>query len=89
MRYNPSYGYRRIRPDLEEVTGEVVKHKRLRRLLKTWELGLHRMISRPEPSPVWRTLEQAKGHLNSLLQLAGQRHGQAVQVLAHLGGWRT
>ena len=78
IRKHPSYGYRRIRPDLEEETGQVVNDKRLRRLLGEWELGLHRTISRPEPSPIRRTLEQAKGHLNLVQDL----DPQALEVLS-------
>ena len=72
IRTHPSYGYRRIKPELEEVTDEVINHKRLRRLLGEWELGLHRTVSRPEPSPIRRTLEQAKGHLNLVQDLEPQ-----------------
>jgi len=61
---HPSYGYRRIRPELEEATGEVVNGKRLRRLLGAWDLGLRRAVSRPAPGPVRQTLAHAKGHLN-------------------------
>lgn len=78
IRKNPSYGYRRIRPDLEEETGEVVNDKRLRRLLGGWELELHRTISRPEPSPIRRTLTQAEGHLN----LVGDLEPETLEVLS-------
>jgi transposase InsO family protein len=78
IRTHPSYGYRRIRPDLEEAVGEVVNDKRLRRLLGKWELGLHRTISRPEPSPIRRTLKQARGHLN----LVEDRDPEPLQVLS-------
>lgn len=61
---HPAYGYRRIRPDLEAAAHEVVNHKRLRRLLKEWDLALRRTISRPKPSQVVRILNDAKGHLN-------------------------
>lgn len=61
---HPAYGYRRIRPDLEAAAHEVVNHKRLRRLLKQWDLSLRRTISRPKPSQVVRILNDAKGHLN-------------------------
>lgn len=78
IRKHPAYGYRRIRPDLEEETGEVVNDKRLRRLLGTWELGLHRTISRPEPSPIRRALAQARGHLNLVKDL----DPEALEVLS-------
>lgn len=63
---HPSYGYRRIRPDLEEATGKTVNGKRLRRLLNQWELNVHRTTARSRPSEVRRILQQAEGHLNLL-----------------------
>lgn len=76
---HPAYGYRRIRPDLEEATGQVISDKRLRRLLNTWELGLHRTVSRPEPSAIRRTLSQAPpGHLN----LVKDREVKVLEVLS-------
>jgi transposase len=49
---HPSYGYRRILPELEERTGQAVNHKRLRRLVNEHELGLPRQVSKHSPSPV-------------------------------------
>lgn len=64
IRDHPAYGYRRIRPELEERTGEIVNDKRLRRLLGKFDLSLHRTVSRPKPSPVRRLISEAWGHLN-------------------------
>ena len=64
IREHPSYGYRRIRPELEEAIGQVVNDKRLRRLLNEWELNLHRTTARSSPSEIRRILKQAEGHLN-------------------------
>ena len=64
IRENPSYGYRRILPDLCERTGREINHKRLRRLLSDHELGLPRSLPKHTPSPVQRTLSQAAGSLN-------------------------
>jgi len=61
---HPAYGYRRIRPELKARTGEVINHKRLRRLLREWDLALHREVSRPEPSGIRKILDQASGELN-------------------------
>lgn len=66
IRSHPSYGYRRIRPDLEEAIGEVVNGKRLRRLLNQWELNVHRSAARSRPSEVRTILADAEGHLNLL-----------------------
>jgi len=69
---HPAYGYRRIRPDLEAAAHEVVNSKRLRRLLKQWDLALHRTISRPKPSMVKQILDDAKGHLNLAVGLEAE-----------------
>lgn len=66
IRAHPSYGYRRIRPDLEEAIGQVVNGKRLRRLLNEWELNLHRTTAQSSPSEIRRILKQAEGHLNRI-----------------------
>jgi len=78
IRSHPSYGYRRIRPDLEQVLGEAVNGKRLRRLLNKWELNVHRTAARSRPSEVRRILRQAEGHLNLL---KGSRQGP-LEVLS-------
>ena len=78
IRDHPAYGYRRIRPELEERTGEIVNDKRLRPLLGKFDLSLHRAVSRPKPSPVRRLISQAGGHLN---QVRG-RDPDALEVLS-------
>jgi Integrase core domain. len=50
--------------ELEERTGQVVNHKRLRRLLNEHELGLPRQASKHSPSPVQEILGDAAGELN-------------------------
>jgi len=65
----PNYGYRRILPDLEERAGQVVNHKRLRRLLNEHELGLPRQVSNRSPSPVQEILGEAAGQLNLVADL--------------------
>jgi transposase InsO family protein len=66
---HPDYGYRRILPDLEERAGQVVNHKRLRRLLNEHELGLPRQVSNRSPSPVQEILGDAAGQLNLVADL--------------------
>ena len=39
---HPDYGYRRIVPELRERIGRPINHKRVRRVLKTYQLGLRR-----------------------------------------------
>jgi putative transposase len=60
---NPASGYRRLSPELEE-RGEVIGHKRLRRLLNEWDLSLMRTGARPRPSGVREILERGAGKLN-------------------------
>lgn len=60
---HPAYGYRRLLPELWEC-GEEINHKRLRRLLNTWDLSLRRTVARPRPSGVREILAQAEGKLN-------------------------
>jgi putative transposase len=49
---HPGYGFRRIGRELAAQPGEPVNHKRLRRVLKSYELGLRRCLPRPKPSAV-------------------------------------
>jgi putative transposase len=78
IRDHPAYGYRRIRAELEERTGQIVNDKRLRRLLRKWDLSLHRTVSRPKPSPIRQLISEAGGHLN---QVRG-RAPDALEVLS-------
>lgn len=66
IREHPDYGYRRILPELRECTGEQINHKRLKRLLSDYELGLPRCLPKHTPSPVRRHLKRAAGSLNLL-----------------------
>jgi putative transposase len=56
---HPGYGYRRIGRELAEQYGEPVNHKRLRRVLKSYELGLKRCLPRSRPSAVQRLVATA------------------------------
>lgn len=58
---NPGYGYRRIGRELAEQSGESVNHKRLRRVLKSYELGLRRCLPRSKPSEVQQLVAKAGG----------------------------
>lgn len=61
---HPGYGYRPMLAELEDEYGLRVNHKRLRRLLNTWDIALKRTVSRPPKSEVQRILEQGAGQLN-------------------------
>lgn len=56
---NPSYGYRRIHAELSENGAEPVNHKRIRRVLGDYELGLRRCLPRSRPSAVAKLVTEA------------------------------
>lgn len=64
VRENPGYGYRRIKPEYEERTGEVINHKRLLKLLNDVNLALLREVNKPGPNPVKQILDEHAGSLN-------------------------
>jgi len=73
-REHSGYGYRRTKPELDEVVGYPVNHKVIRRLHGLWDLSLLRSIRRPKPGGVREAIEaagdranlQSHGHLSEL-----------------------
>lgn len=61
---HPSYGWRRLLPELEERTGETINHKRLKRLLDKFELSLSRNVRAHDGGVIQRTLNEASGELD-------------------------
>ncbi len=62
---NPSYGYRRISAELtKNTTEERVNHKRLRRVLSSYELGLKRCLPLSRPSAVSEVVAAAGSSAN-------------------------
>ena len=61
---HPGYGWRRIKPELEDRLGHVVNHKRLKRLMRDTNLGLARCLPRVRHNGVRRILESKRGKLN-------------------------
>lgn len=55
---HPDYGYRRLQVELAQRTGSRVNHKRLRRVLSSYRLGLRRALPKASVSPV---VELVKG----------------------------
>ena len=55
----PGYGYRRICPELSKRLGMPVNHKRVRRVLRSYELGLPRCLPASTPSRVQRVIAEA------------------------------
>ena len=56
---HPDYGHRRIQSELVDRTGSPINHKRLRRVLKRYDLGLRRCLPKASHSPVIRFVAQA------------------------------
>ena len=61
---HPEYGYRRLLPDVSERLGEPVNHKRLRRVLCSYELGLKRSLPNATTGTVDKVLNAFRGHLD-------------------------
>lgn len=69
---NPSYGYRRIHVELSKDAAEPVNHKRIRRILGDYELGLRRCLPRSKPSAVAKLVGEAGSSANLV---KGRRFG--------------
>ena len=63
---HPAYGYRRIQQELR-CAGERINHKRLRRVMGSYELGLKRCLPRSRPSAVAK-LVAAAGRSSDLIK---------------------
>lgn len=64
IKEHPGYGYRPMIAELEDTYGLTVNHKRLRRLLNTWEIALERTVSQPPQSAIQEILADGAGQLN-------------------------
>ena len=56
---HPDYGYRRIQVELVDRIGRLINHKRLRRVLKHYDLGLRRCLPKPSSSQILGVVAQA------------------------------
>lgn len=61
---HPGYGYRPIQVELNEAGKGPVNHKRLLRVLNSYELGLPRCLPAATPSGVQRLIRQASSSVN-------------------------
>ncbi len=61
---HPDYGYRRMMPELRKRTRCAVNHKRLRRILSTYQLGLRRSLPKSRKSAVQEVIDRFRGHLD-------------------------
>ncbi len=58
IRHHPDYGYRRIKEDLKDRAGIVINHKRLRKILSTYELDLPRHLPKRGKNPVLKLISE-------------------------------
>ena len=58
IRHHPDYGYRRIKEDLRDRTGIVINHKRLRKILSTYQLDLPRHLPKRGKNPVLKLIRE-------------------------------
>lgn len=75
----PGYGYRRIRQELLEEHDWRVNHKRLKKLLRRWDLAIKRKVNKPSRSEIDRILDEASGQLNKV-------QGRSFEPLEVLSG---
>ena len=64
IRHHPDYGYRRIKEDLKDRAGIVVNHKRLRKILSTYELDLPRHLPKRGKNPVLKLISEVGQEAN-------------------------
>ena len=58
IRRHPDYGYRRIKEDLKDRAGIVINHKRLRKILSTYESDLPRHLPKRGKNPVLKLIKE-------------------------------
>lgn len=71
---HPDYGWRRLLPEVIERSGQIVNHKRLRRLLAEEDLGVKRSVSGPPPSKLHEAVNRAQA-AGSVNKVAGRSFG--------------
>jgi len=77
-REHPHYGYRKVTSELRHAYGLTLNAKVVRKLQKTWELPLIRVVQRPKPSAIRRVLLQMGNRINLVAKRA---HIDPLQVL--------
>ena len=66
---HPEYGYRRTTAELKLEYGHQVNHKLVAKLNRCWELPIIRKVKKPKPNIVTKTIKQAKGKANLVVQI--------------------
>lgn len=78
---HPGYGYRRIKPELEESFGHKVNHKVVQKLLRIWELAMVRNTKKPKISGIKRAIQSAGSEINLLRRLLEVREPKTLEAL--------
>ena len=76
---HPDYGYRRILPEVKERCRGPVNHKRLRRVLKSYQLGLRRALPRYRKSAIQEVFAPFRGQLDLV---SGRRSCEPMEALS-------
>ncbi|MDA1190081.1 MAG: integrase core domain-containing protein [Candidatus Poribacteria bacterium] len=91
---HPGYGYRRITPEVSERLGEPVNHKRVRRVLSRYEIGLPRCLPAAMPSRVQTLIREVgsdadlvKGKMLSALNAFSTDFTELVYAEGRKKGW--
>lgn len=79
-RSHPGYGYRRIKPELEESFGRRVNHKVIQRLLRIWELVMVRNTKKPKPSGIRKAICSAGSEINLLRKILETRGPNLLEI---------
>ena len=77
---HPDYGLRRIHAELVERMARPINHKRLRRVLNRYDLGLRRALPKPSSSPVVEVVKEA----GATADLVKGRSFKALEVFSTL-----
>ena len=64
IRHHPDYGYGRIKEDITVRAGIVVNHKRLRKILSTYQLFLPRHLPKRGKNPVSKLIQEVGQNAN-------------------------
>ena len=63
---HPSYGYRRIKVELERQHNLTINHKVILKLLKLWNLNINREITSKAESPIRKNIRKSNNKMNLL-----------------------
>ena len=77
---NPAYGYRRLIPELKKK-GEIINHKRLLPLLKSWGITLRRKIVKKTRSGIETILTFLGSRVNAVKRLSEEESNKIGRIV--------